>query len=111
MKSILVTAPPRSCSVCIFEKGYCDLYDDFKCIALRGNKLKVHNDFMTSRHPQCPLISINIKELEEAIEWISNKPCNIYHNDGRSYEKDIFKNAEPFNTIQDLITKLGGNKK
>lgn len=103
---------PSSCSVCIFEKGYCDLFDDFKCIALRGTLLKVHNDFMTQCHPNCPLISIDTQELEEAMNHLrilynyelATKEEKEYFDEKEISATDL---ANYFITIKDLITKLG----
>ena len=89
MKSILVIETPSSCSKCRL-KGSCIYWKEL-----------IQTPFTKDdKHKLCPLITINIEELEEAIGMIEASVDDRY----------VELTAKRITTIQDLITKLKGDE-
>ena len=92
---------PSSCSECEFHtKGYrvrgCQLTKDVvETVRWKWNSLI---------HPNCPLISIDIDELEEALKRIKNNV--IDYKITYEYEQQV----QDFNTLKSATSKLGGKQ-
>ena len=114
-RSLLVIDTPNSCDRCSLNQQR-DLHNDYYnelhiCMGNRDIFYKERYadsndnvefnvkdiDFYNQTHPQCPLIQIDIKGLELAVECLEG-----YRLTGRG--------DNSLNTIKNLITKLGGTK-
>ena len=94
---------PNSCSECQFGNR-------FICKITKKHLSKNVNTWLTKTHPNCPLISIDIKELEEALETLA-KRNDISNEIEFMTKKELEEHIKPYDILDDLTTKLGGNKK